>query len=160
VGAAGFGDANAPAAPAAATRAATASPAGFGSGRADTTRPVARPQIASTEFDSVAAPPAPNSPKPPSTSSDRAFDLEILEKPRPEYTEEARRLRIEGEVSIQVLFEASSRIRVLRIVSGLGHGLDENAAKAAVAIRFRPATQSGRAIDTIAVIRIRFQLAY
>jgi TonB family protein len=87
-------------------------------------------------------------------------NLEILEKPRPLYTDEARRLHIEGEVLIQALFEASGRIRVLRIIRGLGHGLDENAETAAGAIHFRPATQNGQATDIVAVVRIRFQLVY
>jgi TonB family protein len=61
---------------------------------------------------------------------------------------------------IQAVFEASGRIRVLRIVRGLGHGLDENAVTAANAIRFRPAGHGGQAADTVAVVRIQFQLAF
>jgi TonB family protein len=86
--------------------------------------------------------------------------LEILEKPRPEYSAEARRLRIEGDVSIEAVFEASGHVRVLRILRGLGHGLDENARAAAEAIRFRPAIHNGRPVDTLAVVHLQFQLVY
>ena len=85
--------------------------------------------------------------------------LEILGKPRPDYSAEARRLGIEGEVVLEALFRASGEIRVLRVVAGLGHGLDENAVKAAGGIRFRPATVNGMAVDTVATVRITFQLA-
>ncbi len=85
--------------------------------------------------------------------------IEILEKPHPVYTEEARRLRIEGTVQLRVVFSAGGQIKVLSVVKGLGHGLDEAAVRAAEAIRFRPAQRDGRAVDAPAVIQIQFQLA-
>ena len=97
-----------------------------------------------------------------SRASDTALSsaAEILVKPRPAYTEEARRLRIEGEVLLEVLFEASGEARVLRTIRGLGHGLDENAIAAARAIQFRPAKRGDAAVDSTAVVHIVFQLAY
>ena len=85
---------------------------------------------------------------------------EILSKPRPSYTEEARHLRIEGEVLLEVLFAASGETRVLRTIRGLGHGLDENAISAARAIQFRPAKRGDAPVDSTAVVHIVFQLAY
>ncbi len=81
-------------------------------------------------------------------------DVEILFKPRPAYTDEARRLRIEGEVLLEMRFGLSGQARVLRVVRGLGHGLDENAIAAAREIRFRSAA------DTTAIVHIIFRLAY
>jgi len=89
-----------------------------------------------------------------------AEPLEILFKPRPDYTEEARRARLEGDVVLEVLFPSSGSLRVLRVVRGLGHGLDQNAIDAAGKIRFRAATEDGRAVDRVAVVRISFQIAY
>lgn len=89
----------------------------------------------------------------------KALPAEILSKPTPTYTEEARRLRIEGEVLLEVVFEASGRLRVVRVVSGLGHGLDESAVRAAQQIRFKPAVQDGQPTDSTAVLHIIFQLA-
>jgi TonB family protein len=85
--------------------------------------------------------------------------VEILSKPTPAYTNEARKLRIEGEVLLEVMFEASGRLRVLRVVRGLGHGLDENAQRAAEQIRFKPATKDGQPADSTATVHIIFQLA-
>ena len=84
----------------------------------------------------------------------------ILAKPRPAYTPEGRSLHIEGEVVIEVLFAASGEVQVLRIVRGLGHGLDENAVTAARGIRFRPAERAGRPVDTKGMVHITFELAY
>ncbi len=84
----------------------------------------------------------------------------ILEKPNPVYSEEARRLGLEGEVLIQVVFPASGPVRVIRVTKGLGHGLDEAAVRAAQQIRFKPALQQGRAVDFPATVHIVFQLAF
>ena len=86
--------------------------------------------------------------------------LEILDKPNPIYTEEARRLKVEGEVLLEVDFGASGDLRVLRVVRGLGHGLDEAAVRAAQNIRFKPARKDGRPEDTVATLHVVFQLAY
>ena len=86
--------------------------------------------------------------------------LDIQLKPKPEYTAEARRLNIEGEVVLEVLLGADGKARVIRVVTGLGHGLDESARHAALAIAFRPSLSGGRPVDTRAVVRIAFQLAY
>lgn len=84
---------------------------------------------------------------------------EIISKPVPTYTPEARAQRIEGEVLLEVVFEASGRLRVLRVVRGLGHGLDDAAVRAAEQIRFKPARKDGQPFDSTAVVHIIFQLA-
>jgi TonB family protein len=85
--------------------------------------------------------------------------VEILSKPKPAYTDDARRKNIEGEVLLEMQFSASGEARVLRVVRGIGHGLDETAVAAARGIRFRPATRDGGAVDSAAIVRILFQLA-
>ena len=84
--------------------------------------------------------------------------LEILFKPAPAYTEEARALKIDGEVLLEVEFTASNDVRVLRVVRGLGHGLDEAAIDAARRIRFKPAQSSGRPVDFKTTVHIVFRL--
>ncbi len=85
---------------------------------------------------------------------------EILFKPKPEYTESARNARDEGEVLLRVLFSATGDIRILDIVKGLAHGLNESAVRAAEQIRFKPATEGGKPVDSVAIVHIVFQLAY
>jgi TonB family protein len=84
---------------------------------------------------------------------------EVLSEPRPQYTQEARQLRIQGEITLQVRFGVDGRVEVLRIVSGLGHGLDQEAALVAEQIRFKPAVKDGQPTDHITYIHILFQLA-
>ena len=84
--------------------------------------------------------------------------VEILYKPKPVYTQEARDLKIQGEVSLEVIFTATGSIRVVRVVRGLGHGLDQAAEQAATQVKFRPAKKDGVAIDTNATINITFEL--
>lgn len=86
--------------------------------------------------------------------------VDILEKPRPEYTAEGRSLRIEGDVVIDMVFLANGSIQINRVVSGLGHGLDEAATRAAQQIKFKPARRDGAPVDFPARVRIEFRLAY
>jgi TonB family protein len=106
----------------------------------------------------AAAPSASHVARAPSSSS-AAKAVEILFKPNPVYTEEARRAHVEGEVLLAVVFKASGEISVLRVVAGLGHGLDEAAVHAAQQIRFKPAQRDGQPIDLPATLHIVFQLA-
>lgn len=89
----------------------------------------------------------------------KTLPAEILSKPTPAYTEEARKLHLEGEVLLEVVFEASGQLRVVRVVRGLGHGLDENAIRAAEQIHFKPAVQNGQPTNSTALLHIIFQLA-
>jgi TonB family protein len=86
--------------------------------------------------------------------------VQILQKPRPAYTEEARKLQIEGEVVLETIFTALGDVRVIRVLRGLGHGLDENAMAAARSIRFVPAQREGKSVDQAGTVRLTFQLAY
>jgi len=86
--------------------------------------------------------------------------VEILFKPRPVYTDQARNKKIEGEVLLQVVFSASGDVKVERVVQGLGYGLDESAESAARQIRFHPAQQDGQPVDSTAIVHIVFELAY
>jgi protein TonB len=85
--------------------------------------------------------------------------VEIFSKPTPVYTEEARHLGIQGEVTLSVIFEANGGIKVLGVVKSLGHGLDQAAQQAAALIRFKPALRDGKPADFPATLRIEFRLA-
>ena len=86
--------------------------------------------------------------------------VEITFKPNPVYTEEARALKLEGEVLLEVSFSANGTLHVNRVVRGLGHGLDEAAVTAASRMRFKPALRYGTPVDSTAVVHVTFQLAY
>jgi len=86
--------------------------------------------------------------------------VEITFKPQPVYTDDARSLKLEGEVLLEVMFSANGTLHVNRVVRGLGHGLDEAAMAAANKMRFKPALRNGQPVDSTAVVHVVFQLAY
>jgi TonB family protein len=148
-----------PVAAAASTRARrVASAGGFESQAAAPVLIASREPSAAAGFAAAVAAAPKAAPPPAAAPLSRA--LEILEKPRPAYTEEARRLQVEGEVVLEAEFPAAGPVRVLRVIRGLGHGLDEAALQAARAIRFRPAERNGVPSATTAQVRIAFQLAF
>ncbi len=103
-------------------------------------------------------PPMPK-PQAPSTTIARTAP-KVLFKPRPQYTEEAIKLHVEGTVSVRLRVSSSGGVQVLGVSSGLGHGLDESARAAVQATRFQPATDaSGAPIDWEGVVNVAFQLA-
>jgi len=108
-------------------------------------------------FTPVAAPQA--APKTRTEEKAHLTPVEILYKPRPAYTDEARKLHVEGEVLVEVMFTAGGQLQVRRVVKGLGHGLDESALRAAQQIRFRPAQRDGAPYDSAALVHIVFELA-
>jgi len=134
---------------------------GFGNGTAiaDSRPRGSATTVQTTSFASadVAAPPTVRS-RPAETTA-RAVPAEILSKPNPIYTPEARSLRIEGEVLLEVVLEASGTLHVVRVVRGLGHGLDDNAVRAAEQIHFKPAMRDGQPTDSTVVLHVIFQLA-
>jgi TonB family protein len=86
--------------------------------------------------------------------------VEIIYKPNPVYTNEARSLKLEGEVLLEVTFFANGTLQVNRVVRGMGHGLDEAASDAARKMRFKPAQRAGQPVDSTAVVHVVFQMAY
>src|SRR5205807_372812 len=65
------------------------------------------------------------------SSENPTTPVDILEKPHPVYTAEGRSLKIEGDVVLDMVFLANGSIQVNRVLSGLGHGLDDAAMRAA-----------------------------
>ncbi len=130
--------------------------AGFGDTADASTRSNAG-VIRSAGFGDTVAPPASQKKLAPVMAA--AFTpVEILFKPRPSYSAEARNIHLEGQVSLEVVFQASGELKVVRVIKGLGHGLDEAAQQAALRVRFKPATRGGAAVDTNGTISITFEL--
>jgi TonB family protein len=104
---------------------------------------------------------ADNTPKKKAAGSDSSPTMvNILDKPRPQYSAEGRTLRLEGDVVLDLVFQADGTVQVNRVISGLGHGLDEAAERAARQIKFKPAKRDGQPVDFPARVRIEFRLAY
>jgi len=83
----------------------------------------------------------------------------LLSHAEPEYTSEARQLKIQGDVVLRVTITTSGQMVVHNVIHGLGHGLDESAMRSAPTYRFRPATQNGQPVEYTTNIIIKFQTA-
>ena len=140
----------------------TIASAGFGSGIAQPAQGDGRnygggsPRAAGFTAQQVAQPGL----KPKAETAPATTPVEIISKPKPVYTQEARQLKLEGEVLLEVLFAANGQLHVNRVVRGMGHGLDEAAVTAANNMRFKPALRNGQPMDSTAIVHVVFQLAY
>jgi len=79
--------------------------------------------------------------------------------PEPPYTDEARKAKLQGSVTLRALIGADGRALRIRVIKGLGLGLDEQASQAIRAWHFAPARDAHRQpVPTWVTIETRFQL--
>lgn len=150
---------SAPVSPPALKEIAKSGASGFPDGSASASISPSRRSITGGSFGDTTVEKSSRQTAPVGTAAASTTPVEILSKPKPAYTDEARTKKIEGEVLLEMQFSASGEARVLRLVRGLGYGLDETALTAARGIRFRPATRAGGPVDSAAIVHIIFQLA-
>jgi TonB family protein len=82
----------------------------------------------------------------------------ILLKVEPEYSEEARRARMQGKVVLFVIIDPQGKPGSLKVIRSLGLGLDEEAIKVVEQWRFRPGMKEGRPVPVQATIEVNFRL--
>ena len=83
---------------------------------------------------------------------------ELLREVRPDYTDEARRLGIEGEVVLEIIVQADGTVGNVRVVQGLRGGLDRRAIDAVRQWRFAPARRYGEPVDVVVEVAVEFKL--
>lgn len=83
---------------------------------------------------------------------------QILSKQKPKYTEDARRDKIQGVVVLSAVFRKDGTITDVKVVRGLGYGLDEEAIKAAYLIKFVPGSKDGSPVNVRARLEFTFSL--
>jgi TonB family protein len=82
----------------------------------------------------------------------------LLFKVEPEFSEEARKAKHQGMVVLYGEVDTNGRLRNVRVVRGLGLGLDEKAMEAVKQWKFRPGYQDGRPVVAAATIEVNFHL--
>jgi protein TonB len=82
----------------------------------------------------------------------------VVYKPEPEYSEEARKVKHQGVVLIQMVVGADGRPRDMRVVRPLGMGLDEKALDAVKTWRFEPAKKDGQNVAVLVTAEVQFTL--
>ena len=83
---------------------------------------------------------------------------QLLYKEEPEYSEEARKARFQGTVMLSIEVDPAGNPVNIRVVQGLGLGLDQRAIAAVARWRFRPALSGDRPVAVMAVIEVSFHL--
>ncbi|MBI3653927.1 MAG: energy transducer TonB [Acidobacteria bacterium] len=83
---------------------------------------------------------------------------QALNRPRPNYTEEARKNKIQGVVRARALIGADGSVKQVRVLSSLPDGLNEEAILAVKQMRFKPATKNGQPVPFWQTLEIEFNL--
>ncbi len=79
--------------------------------------------------------------------------------PTPEYSDEARKTKYQGAVVVEGIINLDGRVTNIKVVKGVGLGLDENAVAAVKTWRCRPAIgPSGKPVPTLVPIEVTFRL--
>ncbi len=79
-------------------------------------------------------------------------------KPDPEYSEEARKAKYSGAVTLSIIVDTEGKARDIKVVKSLGMGLDEKAMEAVALWKFRPAMKGGQPVNVRATIEVNFRL--
>jgi protein TonB len=82
----------------------------------------------------------------------------VLREVRPTYTDEARRRAIEGDVDLEIVVDGDGRVGDIRVVRGLGAGLNERAIAAVRQWRFQPARRRGTPVAVVVNVSVGFSL--
>jgi TonB family protein len=82
----------------------------------------------------------------------------LLHEVKPDYTEDARLRRLEGEVMMEIVVRRDGSVGDLTIVKGLGGGLNERAVQAVRQWRFSPARRRGVPVDVVVEVAVEFKL--
>jgi len=82
----------------------------------------------------------------------------ILREVRPDYTEEGRRRNIEGDVVLEIVVRSDGSVGSVKLLQGLGAGLDQRASDAVRQWRFNPARRYGVPVDVIVEVAVEFKL--
>ena len=83
---------------------------------------------------------------------------EVLFKPEPEFSEEARRAKTAGNVVVYLQVGPDGLPRNIRVVRGIGMGLDEKAIEAVRQYRFKPAMENGHPVAVELNVEIDFHI--
>jgi TonB family protein len=82
----------------------------------------------------------------------------VISKVDPEYSEEARKAKYSGTVLLSLVVDVDGRARNIRVVKGVGLGLDEKAVEAVQKWKFLPGKKNGAAVPVYATVEVNFRL--
>ncbi len=83
---------------------------------------------------------------------------QLISKVDPEYSEEARKAKYSGSVTLSIVVNTEGKAEDIKVVKSLGMGLDEKAVEAIRKWRFKPGMKDGVPVKTRAVVNVNFRL--
>jgi len=83
---------------------------------------------------------------------------QAISTPDPVYTEEARNAKTQGTCVLWLIVDDQGHPRDIRVIHGLGHGLDAKAIEAVKQWHFQPATKDGRPVSVQISVEVGFRL--
>jgi TonB family protein len=81
-----------------------------------------------------------------------------LYDPDPEYSDEARRAKYQGNVLLSLVVDATGHVRDIHVARSVGMGLDENAIEAVQKWKFAPGMKDGRPVAVQVSVEVNFRL--
>jgi protein TonB len=82
----------------------------------------------------------------------------LIHKVEPQYTQEALESKLEGDVALSITVGADGVPSDIKLVSGIGMGLDEKAVECLQQWRFKAATIHGEPVSTKVNVVMNFRL--
>lgn len=82
----------------------------------------------------------------------------IIYQPEPEFSEEARKAKFMGVVTVSIVVDATGKPQNVKVLRGVGMGLDEKAVEAVRQYRFKPATENGKAVAVYLNVEVNFEI--
>lgn len=84
--------------------------------------------------------------------------LDISSKPRPGYTNTARKRNVSGAVNLEVFFNADGKVGSVLVKKALGAGLTSEAVEAVRGIKYTPASMDGKSLTEVKSFTYRFSI--
>jgi len=82
----------------------------------------------------------------------------LIKEVKGDYTDAARRAGISGDVVLELVVRRDGTVGEVRVLEGLGGGLNERAINAVRQWRFAPATRLGVPVDVVVEVAMEFKL--
>ena len=83
---------------------------------------------------------------------------QLLREVKADYTEEARQRGIEGDVVLEIIVRRDGTVGSVKVLQGLGSGLNDRAVQAVRHWRFAPAQHLGTPVDVTVEVAVEFTL--
>ena len=83
---------------------------------------------------------------------------QLIFQVEPEFSEEARKAKVAGNVLVTLIVDAGGHPQRVRVLRGIGMGLDEKAVEAVRQYRFKPAMEGGKPVPVEVNIDVNFQI--